>query len=232
MRASIALLFPLLCSAAGFAEDPRLNAVFQRMDKAAATFKGFTADLEKIDRTGGSLLESTDKSLGTIAVRKSGPRNVQALEKFATQNGEPDGEQMEFSAVRFSVYRPKPNVATDYDLAKKYRGIEQAALALLGGSSKDLQQDYKVAYGGPETVNGQAATRLALEPKDPQLAQMFPKIDVWISDATGVAVQQKFREKGDIDYHVQTYSNMQFGSVSESQVKMDLPKNVKHEHPK
>ena len=150
MRAPIVFLLSLLCSSAGFAADPRLDAVFQHMDKAAATFKGFTADLEKIDRTGGSLLESTDKSIGTIAVRKSGPRNVQALEKFATQNGEPDGEQMEFSATRFSVYRPKANTATDYDLAKKYRGIEEAALALLGGSSKDLLQDYQVTYGGPD----------------------------------------------------------------------------------
>jgi hypothetical protein len=61
---------------------------------------------------------------------------------------------------------------------------------------------------------------------------MFPKIDVWISDSTGIAVQQKFREKGDIDYHIQTYSNIQFGNVSESQVKMNLPKSVKHERPK
>jgi outer membrane lipoprotein-sorting protein len=232
MRLPIALLLPLLCSTAGFAADPRLDAVFQRMDKAAATFKGFTADLEKIDRTGGSLLETTDKSVGTITVRKPGPHSVQALEKFVTQNGDPDGEQMAFSATRFSVYRPKANTVTDYDLGKKYRGIEEAALALLGGSSKDLLQDYQVSYGGPETINGQPTTRLVLEPKDPQLAQMFPKIDVWISDATGIAVQQKFREKGDIDYHIQTYSNMQFGNISESQVTMNLPKNVKHEHPK
>jgi len=231
MRSPIVLLLALVCSTAGFAADPRLDAVFQRMDKAAQTFKGFTADLEKIDRTGGSLLETTDKSEGTIVVRKSG-QHVQALEKIATQNGEPDGEQMAFSATRFSVYRPKANVVTDYDLGKKYRGIEEAALALLGGSSKDLLQDYQVSYGGPEAINGQATTRLILEPKDPQLAQMFPKIDVWISDATGIAVQQKFREKGDIDYHTQTYSNMQFGNISESQVTMDLPKNVKHEHPK
>jgi outer membrane lipoprotein-sorting protein len=232
MRAPIVFLLPLLCSTAGFAADPALDAVFQRMDKASATFKGFTADLEKIDRTGGSLLEATDKSVGTIAVRKSGPHNVQALEIFVTQNGEPDGGEMEFSATRFSVYRPKANTVTHYDFGKKYRGIEEAALALLGGSSKDLLQDYKVAYAGPEAINGQPTTRLALEPKDPQLAQMFPKMDVWISDASGIAVQQKFREKGDIDYHIQTYSNMQFGPVSDSQVKMNLPKTVKHEYPK
>jgi hypothetical protein len=232
MRAPIVFFLPLLFSTAGFAADPRLDAVFQRMDKAAVTFKGFTADLEKIDRTGGSLLETTDKSSGSIAVRKSGPRNVQALEKFATQNGAPDGEEMELSASRFRIYRPKANVATDYDLGKKYRGIEEAALALLGGSSKDLLHDYQVTYGGPETINKEPATRLVLEPRDSQLAQMFPKIDVWIADSTGVVVQQKFREKGDIDYHIQTYSNMQLGNVSESQVKMNLPKNVKYEHPK
>ncbi len=231
MRAPI--IFALvLCAPAAFAADPALAAVFQHMDKTSATFKGFTADLAKIDRTGGTVLESTDKSAGTIAVRKAGPRNIQVLEKIETENGNQNGEQMELAASNFKVYHPKINTVYEYDLSKKNRGMEQAALALLGGSSADLQRDYKVTYGGPEKVDGQPATRLLLQPNDPQLAQMFPKMEVWISDALGIAVQEKFHEKGDIDYHVQTYSNIKFASVSDDQVKMKLPKDVKRERPR
>ena len=222
------LVFPLLlCSAAGFAADPALQAVFDRMDKASTTFKGFTADLVKIDHS--DLVDANDKSVGTIAVRRAGPHNVLVLEKIATQNGKPDGEQMELG-TRFSVYHPKENTVIDYDLSKKYRGIEESAMALLGGSSKDLLQDYKVAFGSPDTVNGQACARLVLNPIDSTFAQQFPKIEVWISDASGLALQQKLYQKGEKDYQLQTYSNVQIGPVSDDQVKMNVPKNAKHEH--
>ncbi len=229
MRALMLLaLFPF--SLAGFAADPGLQAVFERMDKASAAFKGFTADLEKIDYY--QIVETTDKSVGTMAVRKSGPHSIQVLEKIETQNGNPDGEQMELSATRFRIYHAKANTVSEYDLGKKYRGAEEAALAVLGGSSKDLQQDYKVTYGGPDTVNGQACVRLVLNPNDPQFAQTFPKLEVWISDQTGIAIQQKLYQKGEKDYQIQTYKNMKFGTISEDQVKMKLPKNVKVERAK
>jgi hypothetical protein len=155
---------------------------------------------------------------------------VNVLQKIALQGGEPDGTEMELSAMQFRVYHPKINTVIEYPLGKKYRGLEQAALALLGGSSQDLQRDYKVAYGGPDSVEGQPATRLILKPIDPQFAQTFPKLEVWISEATGLAVQEKLYEPGEKDYQIQTYKNMKLGAVSEAQVKMsDLPKDVKRE---
>lgn len=218
-----------LC-ANGFADDAALQAVYQSMDKAAPQFKGFTANLVKIDHQ--DFVDETDKSTGTLTVRKSGPRNLQALEKIDTQNGKPDVEETEVTGSRVTLYRPKANTATEMEVGKKYRGVEEAAFGVFGGSSKDLQQDYQVTYGGPDTVAGQAATRLVLKPKDPQLAQMYPKIEIWISDATGIAVQQKIYEVGEKDYHLLTYSDMKLGPISDSQVKLNLPKNVKREHPK
>jgi outer membrane lipoprotein-sorting protein len=217
----------LLCASAGFAADP-LQAVFQRMDQASAVFKGFTADLERLDHH--DFVGENDQGSGTIAVRKSGPRNILVLENIQTQNGKPEVETIEFNGTHVTVYHPKDNKATEYDVSKKYRGVEGAAVAILGGSSKELQQDYKVAYGSPETVNGQPATRLRLTPNEQQLAQMFPKIEVWISDA-GIAVQQKFYEPGEKDFHVFTYSKMKLGPVSDSQVKLILPKGVVRERP-
>jgi outer membrane lipoprotein-sorting protein len=228
MRASLVFTL-LLGSAIGFAADSPLQAVFQRMDKASADFKGFTANLVKIDHS--DIVDANDKSEGTIAVRRVGPHNVQVLEKIDTLNGKPDGEQLELG-TRFSVYHPKENLVIDYDLNKKYRGVEEAALALLGGSSKDLLQDYKVTYGSAETVEGKAASRLVLNPIDQTLAQQFPKIEVWISDATGLAVQEKLYQKGEKDYELQTYSNVQPGNVSDDQVKMNVPKNTRHQHQK
>ena len=228
MRTFLALAI-MVCASAPAADNPELTAVYQRMDRAAAAFKGFTANLEKIDHQ--DFVDATDKSEGTIAVRKAGPHNVQVLEKIQTLNGKPDAEETEYNGARVTIYHPKINTANEYEVGKKYRGTEQAALTIFGGSSKDLQQDYKVAYGGPDTVAGQPATRLVLTPIDPELAKNFPKIELWISDSSGNVVQQKFYEPGEKDYHLFTYSHANYGPVSEDQVKMKIPKDAKRERP-
>jgi hypothetical protein len=206
--------------------DP-LQAVYDRMDHASQTIKGFTADLVKIDHS--DPVDVNDKSVGTIAVRRSVSRNgqpsVQVLEKINTMNDKPDGEQWELGQF-FIVYRPKEQAKQEYDV-KKYRGFQEAAFGLLAGSSADLKKSYQVAYGGPETVNSQPCTRLVLRPIETQFSQMFPKVEIWVSDTSGVVMQQKFYEKGEKDYQVQTYSNMKFGTPTDAQIKMEVPNGVK-----
>jgi outer membrane lipoprotein-sorting protein len=217
------LLAAMLCTLTAYAADPGLQAVFQRMDKAAAGFKGFTADVAKIDHQ--AIIDDNDKQTGTIAVRKN-PRSFQLLEKFL-----PDGEHIELNDTHVTIYHPRTKTVQADDVGKKYRALEEEVLLVgLGGTSKDLLANYDVTLGGPETVAGQPTTRLVLLPKDPQLAQSYPKFEVWYSDATGIAVQQKWYEKGLADYHIQTYTNMKLGAVSEADVKLVLPKDVHREH--
>jgi outer membrane lipoprotein-sorting protein len=218
------LLAAALCSLTAFAADPGLQPVFQRMDKAAAGFKGFTADVAKIDHQ--AIIDDNDKQTGTIAVRKPNPRGFQLLEKFL-----PDGENIELYDTHVTIYHPRTKIVQADDVGKKYRALEEEVLLVgLGGTSKDLLANYDVSLGGPETIAGQPTTRLVLIPKDPQLAQSYPKFEVWYSDATGIAVQQKWYEKGLADYHIQTYTNMKLGPVSEADVKLVVPKDVHREH--
>ncbi len=233
MRTLLALAFVVCAETAGgaafAADNPALAAVYQRMDRAAASCKGFTADVVKIDYQ--DFVDATDKSTGTIAMRKTGPHNVQVLEKIQTLNGNPDPQETEFNGSQVSIFHPKLNTVTQYEVGKKYRGIEEAMLTIMCGSSTDLQQNYKVTYGGPDSVNGQPAARLELNPIDPELARNFPKVELWISDTSGTVTQQKFYEPGQKSYHLFTYSKMNFGPVSEDQVKLKLPKDVKRERP-
>src|SRR5271170_6165353 len=71
------LFAPLLCAVTAYGADPALQAVFQRMDKAAATFKGFTADLVKLEHH--AIIDDNEKQTGTIAVRKPTPHSIQVL---------------------------------------------------------------------------------------------------------------------------------------------------------
>jgi len=217
------LLTPLLCALTAYGADPALQAVYQRMDRAAATFKGFTADLVKLEHH--AIIDDNEKQTGTIAVRKPTPHSIQVLEKFL-----PDGEQIELNGTHVQDYHPKINTLRADDLGKKYHGlIEEVMLIGLGGNSKDLLEGYQVSMGGPETVGGQAATRLILIPKDPQLLKTFPKFEVWYSDVTGIAVQQKWYDQGFADYTVQTYTNMKIGAVTEAQVRLVVPKDARRE---
>jgi outer membrane lipoprotein-sorting protein len=108
--------------------------------------------------------------------------------------------------------------------------MEQFLKLGFGSTSKDLQDGCKVELGGPDKVNGEAATRIVLTPKSPDLAAQFPKFELWISDATGIAVQQKFYQPGNT-YNVATYSNMTLSpSIPDSAVKLTIPKGVKITH--
>jgi hypothetical protein len=219
------LLAPLLCAFTAYGADPALQAAFQRMDRAAASFKGCIADVVKIHHL--AIIDTGDeKQAGTIAVRKLNPHTFQLLEKFL-----PDGEQVELDGTHVGIYHPRTNTLNSDDLGKKYHGLmEEVMLIGLGGNSKDLIEGYQVSLGGPETVGGQAATRLILIPNDPQLLKTFPKFEVWYSDVTGIAVQQKWYDQGFADYTVQTYTNMKIGQVTDAQVKLVVPKDARREH--
>ena len=75
------------------------------------------------------------------------------------------------------------------------------------------------------TVAGEAATRLELTPKSQEMLEQWKKIDFWISDKTGYAVQQKFYQAGH-DYLLVTYTNVQpRADIPDSE--FQLPKGAK-----
>ena len=78
--------------------------------------------------------------------------------------------------------------------------------------------------GGPETVAGQKTVRLVLTPKSPDVLAKLTKVELWISDTLGIAVQQKFWEPGG-DYELTTYTNVKLNPVPQ-ELKWDIPKNA------
>ena len=56
-------------------------------------------------------------------------------------------------------------------------------------------------------VDGEKAARLELIPKDKQVRQQFPKIELWISEAKDYPVQEKLYQTGG-DYMLITYSDV------------------------
>jgi outer membrane lipoprotein-sorting protein len=207
------------------AADNSLQMVFQRMDKAAATFKGLTANVTRIAHEG--TIGEEEKDIGTIAVKLPKPHDLHILLDIKEQ----DPKTVEVSGSKVRIYYPKANEIQDMDFGRAHRAQMEQFLKLgFGSTSRDLQDGFKVELGGPDKVDGKDTTRIVLTPKSQDLAAQFPKFELWISDTTGIAVQQKFYQPGNT-YNVATYSNMQLNpAIPDSAVRLNPPKGVKITH--
>lgn len=196
-----------------------LRSAFMKMDQAARTFKGMTADVTQVSHTAAINDDETDT--GTIAVRRTKPRSMELLMHFQ----KPDEKVVHFSGRQLEVYIPKSNSEQIYDLGKKNNMVQQFLLIGLGSSSEDVQSGYAVKLGGEDTVGGQKSVRLELTPKSQDVAKLFRLIEIWVAesgDSSGVAVQQKLHEEGG-DYILATYSGIKLDpNLPENAVKLSV----------
>jgi outer membrane lipoprotein-sorting protein len=215
-------LLPLLLPAA---PADQFQHTLDRMDEAAASFKALTADVRKVHHT--TIFNEDETTTGTVVVRRPRPQELQVLFNIE----KPDPMQAAFSDHTVEVYHPKLMVIDQYDLSKKLGdGVSRYMLLGFGSSVKDLEQAYTIGPGGPETIDGGKTTRIVLTPRKPDPVMHLSKVDLWISDETGIAVQQKLYT--DPDYDVATYSNMKINpALSDSAARLKAPKGVKRQYP-
>ena len=216
----IALAMPLLHSA------DELQSVFAKIDAGAAGFKGLTADIHRVAHV--DLINEDDPESGTIALKRPKPHDIRMRIDFR----EPSQKQVAFANNRVEIYYPKLNSVDEYDLRQHKGLVEQFLLLGFGSTSQDLRSAYSIRYIGQEPINGQPTWRIELTPKSSEAADTFPKIELWISQATGMALQQKLYEKGGKDYQLATYSNMKLRpEIPDADVKATYPKDARHNKP-
>ena len=207
------------------AADGPLAATLARMDEAAAKFKGLEADVQEISHT--AVINEDSVAAGAIVVKRPKPNDIRVLFDFKP----PNPKRVLIAGVKVAVYYPGINTVQEYNLGKSRSLVEQFMLLGFGSNSKDLESAYSIGLGGQEKVAGQEATRLELIPKSPDVLAHLKKVDLWISDAMGIAVQQKLYEMGG-DYLLATYTNIKLRpNLPDSAVRLDLPKSVKREYP-
>ena len=227
-RTILVLSVTLLSGSIGFAADDLLRSTFTRMDQAAGTFKGMTADVTQVSHTAAINDDETDS--GTIAIRRTKPHPMELLMHFK----QPDEKIVHFKERQAEIYIPKSNSVQIYELGKKNNLVQQFLLIGLGSSSQDVQSGYTVKLGGEETVGGRKTVRLELTPKSSDVAKLFQRIEIWVAesgDVSGVAVQQKLHEEGG-DYILDAYSNIKLDpNLSETAVKLGVPKDAAKSYP-
>jgi outer membrane lipoprotein-sorting protein len=138
----------------------------------------------------------------------------------------PDPKVAVADGNKVDVYYPRSGDFQELALGHRRSLVDMILTLGFGGSSKELQTDYAVTLGGSETIAGETATRLELIPKSKELLEQWRKIELWVSEKTGNALQQKFYERGK-DYTLITYSNVQQNpDIPESAFKLDVPKGT------
>jgi outer membrane lipoprotein-sorting protein len=215
------MLSSLLLAALLMAAPDGLDPILARMDQNAATFKSMTAKLRHVSYV--AVIKESDVKTGTIGMKRA-KKETLVLVQFTA----PDPKSVAVAGTKIEVYLPNLNTVEDYDFGKS---VEKYLALGFGASGKELKADYGLREIGADTVNGQKTTRLELTPKAKEVLQQFPKIELWISDATGYPVQQKLYQTGG-DYMLVTYSDVVINpSVPDSAFKLNLPKGVKHVSP-
>jgi len=211
----------VLASAAWLhAADP-LSGVFTKMDAAAAHFKGMSADIEETVHL--EVVDDNTVSNGTIKLKRSKPGDVRFLVEFQS----PDPRAAAYAGNNLHVYNPKTNTEQIYDVSTKKGVIEQAILLGFGATSGEIKASYDVSFVAAEPVDGQAASHIRLVPKTPEMQMQVKQADLWISDALGVPIQQKFLTTASGNYNLFKYAHLKLESnLPDSALQLKLPKGV------
>jgi len=213
----------VFCAVLGFPAEGTLESTLAKMDQASAAFKDLTADLSRTHHTAVINEDTEDK--GGILIKRIRPHEL--LMRFDI--AQPDPRQITVDSRRAEVYFPKAQTVQIYDIGKYKKLADLILLLGFGTTSKELVASYTIRLGGEEAAGDQKITRLELTPKSDETH--LKRVDLWISDATGLPVRQKLYWPGD-DNDVATYSNVKMNvNLPDAALKLELPKGVKREFP-
>lgn len=222
---SASLVLLVLAAVSAPAAPLSLEELLKKIDANAVQFRAMTAKIERIDFT--AVLKDTSKETGEMTLLRKKPGVVEMRMDIKT----PDPKQIGYAEKRGLIYLPKINTVQIFDVGKYDSLISQGILIGFGNTSKELQKSYSLKVVGEETVDGKATTRLELTPKGNSPLLSLKRIEVWIGNADGYPVRHKMVEASG-DFKQATYSGMKINpSISDSAVRLDLPKDVKKEYP-
>ena len=200
-----------------------LEETLARMDQASRKFTSLSADVRKVSHTGVINVDTED--VGTVEMKRPKPHDIRMLLNIQP----PDPKQVFIDGKKVQIFYPNSLIDQEYDMSKYKSLLEEFLLLGFGSNSKELEAAFTITLGGSETVAGQKATRLELVPKDQEMLVHLKRVDLWLSDDTGLPVQQKFYQPGN-DYQVATYTNVKV-NPNLPELKLDLPKGIKKEYP-
>jgi outer membrane lipoprotein-sorting protein len=225
MRFCVVVMLALTGAAAAFpATGDPLDDVRVRMDRAAASFKAFSADLRSVTHT--AVINEDNTDTGAILLKRT-KHGMDMLVEFTA----PDRKAIALHDHTAELYFPKEQTIDEYDISGHRALLDQFMLVGFGTSGQELAEAYNMKALGTENVAGQQTTWLELAPKSAEVLKNLKKLELWISESRVYPVQQKFYLAAG-DYKLFTYTNVKMNPpLSDSDLKLRVPKGTKREFP-
>jgi outer membrane lipoprotein-sorting protein len=221
---SAAMLFMLIApmgNRATAGETESISEMLSRLDQAAHSFTGATAQIRVVTHT--AIINEDETQTGTVVLKRSSSARLAFLINFTG----PDAQAIALRDNQLQIYYPKLNSVREYDLGK-YKDIVQKLILLgFGMSGRELRASYDVGKLGDERIESQDTMHIQLTPKNPEILQQLSRVDLWISLTNNCPVQQKFYMPGG-DYRLVMYSNITVNPHLPLSA-LDLPKGAKRE---
>ncbi len=223
MRAVVVLAFTSTLFAAPTGADS-LENVLARMDRGAAVFKAFSADVRSVAHT--AVINDDAIDTGRILLKRT-KHGMDMLLEFTA----PDRKSVALQEHKAEIYYPKMQTVEEYDITRYRALLDQFLLIGFGTSGKELALSYIMKVVGTETVAGCETTRLELVPKSAEVLKNLKKLELWIPESEVYPVQQEFYMPGG-DYKLVTYTNVKMNPpLSDSDLRLKVPKDVKRVFP-
>jgi outer membrane lipoprotein-sorting protein len=199
---------------AAVAQNADLQKVLSAMDAAATKFQSAQADFVADQYT--AVVQSHDIQKGTIAFRRAGG-STQMVMHVKTDNDQPAVKDVLYKGGELDFYQPELKQET---ILSGGSNVERYLTLGFGGSGKDLEANWNIAYQGTETVDGVETAKLDLTAKSGGNSQ-FTHITEWIDPKRGVSLKQQIFQEGG-DYRLATYSNIKLNTVPENDFTLQI----------
>ena len=217
MRAFFLLL--ICCAVVHAADIPAPLAA--RMDQTAVSFKSFSADLKQTDHT--AIVNDDAELTGIFRMRRVKPGDARVLIDYKGT----DARAISFEGDKVQIFYPKINTVQVYQVGNRRGLLDQFLLLGFGATVAELKSSYEVSYLGTETIGGLATSHLRLIPKSADVLKILKVAELWMDDATGLPVQQKFSTSSTGDYKLITYLGAkQNPALSEKDIRLNLPRGA------
>lgn len=210
----------VLCALAlaATARSQSVDAVLARMDQAAPSFHGMSANVSM--REYNALLQSATTQTGTLQMQRSKKGEVRAILSFT--GGEGSARTFGFFGKQLRAYYPALHAYQDYNVGKNGGVVNQYLLLGFGSSGKDLARSYSIKFLGTEKVAGVDTSKLELTPNDPAVQQNLKTILMWIPNDGANPVQQQFYEPSG-NYRMLTYTDIKVNPPINGTLELHLP---------
>jgi outer membrane lipoprotein-sorting protein len=185
----------------GIARADSLEDVLARMDATAKAFKSYSANLTWVDYT--KILNLKDTTNGAMRLQ----RDKNGVSGIIDMTAGPDPYVIHLNGSKTEKFYPKANEVQEGNLRKLGAFLDRMVLLGFAVTKAELLRDYDVKLVGPDKVDSDGATRIALSPKSAETLKVVKTIELWILDGKGYPVQIK-ETSPEGNYRLFTFSKL------------------------